>query len=211
MTTADEVTHEGPRVFAQGKGLWRTIAELYGYFVAAGLVLTLLGDASLTVSLAISIGCATVLSAWCLLVSRGGVRISRSEVRVGGWRGTTVVPGSEIAQVVHIKDLVAMGTIQGYVALLDRDGRPLWRSATNHWRPETVRVLVGTGQRRAVVPTMRSQDAARQWPHLLPWSLAHPMKAFWTTVVAMLVFFAVLAVVLHWLFSGPLAAAPATT
>ena len=37
---------------------------------------------------------------------------------------------AEIAEVVHIKDLQVMGTIKGYVALLDAQGAPLWRSTT---------------------------------------------------------------------------------
>lgn len=183
----DRLLHEAPRVFARGKGVWRTMAEVYSYFFVAGLVLPLVRDASFALSFAIAAVCATGFAAVLLVVSLGSIQITQDEVRVRSWRGTAVVRRSHIDEVVHVKDLIVMGTVEGYVALLDRDGRPLWRSVTNYWRPETVKALVGAGRRRSVVGTMPAQEAAQRWPGMLPWSLANATKAFMTTVVLGLV------------------------
>lgn len=201
----DTVVHEGRRVFAQGKGAWRVIAELYLSFGVAGGILTLTLDAPFGVALGIAGGMATLMALWILLVSRGRVQITSREVRVRSWHGTTVVPREQIAEAVHIKDLVVIGTIKGYVALLDASGAPLWRSASNLWSPQAVRALTKAGGRGSTVGQLTPEQVSQRWPRMLPWSLAHPRQAFWLTVVASIAVLGIFGLFFSWLFTGPLA------
>lgn len=181
-----DVIHEGDKVFAEGKSRWRTIAELYAYFAVAGLLLPFVRDASFAVSFAIAAVGATAFALLVLVISRGRLQITPTEVRVRRAVRTKVIPRDRIAEVVHVEHLVVLGTIKGYLALLDHTGEPLWRSATNAWRPETINALVVAGQRMSVVEEARPDELRTRWPRLLPWSLAHPVVAFWVTVLATL-------------------------
>lgn len=181
-----DIVHEGKRVFARGKGAWRTIGELWLYFVIAGLVLPLIRDASFALALTIAAIAATASSLGILMMARGRVQVTRSEVPVRRWVRTRVIPRPQIAEVVHIRRLHVMGMPAGYVALLDPAGAPLWRSSSEAWTPDTLGALARVGQRRVTLDEAGPAEVAQRWPRLLPWSLAHPWIAFWGTTVGLL-------------------------
>lgn len=182
----DEVIHEELRVFGNGKGKWRIIAELCGYFAVAGLIVPSLRDVSYVEALVITVIMIVAFSGFVLLVSRARVTVTRTEVRARGALRTTVIRRDRIAEAVHVKQLHVMGIPQGYLALLDDAGEPLWRTTTEKWTPRTLKVLTASGRRRTVLDEAGPAEIVGRWPRLLPWQLAHPMAAFWGTVVGLL-------------------------
>lgn len=191
-----DVIHEGNRVFAQGKGLGRTLLELYFYFAIAGLLLAWLRDASPVLVVVIAGGSATAFAIALALLSRGRVQVTPTEVRVRRVVRTTSIPQGRIAEVVVIRNFRMMGGFEGYLALLDQSGSPLWRSATNSWPPETIDALMAVGHRVSEEPELGPQEIRTRWPRLLPWSLAHPQLAFWWTILGCLAALGLLLVML---------------
>ena len=178
MTGDGQVLHEGRRVFAEGRGLWGTLAWLTGCVIVAGIVVFLTrDDATVPLVLALTAGAWALFAVWLVLLSRGRVRITPDQVRIRKVFGTQVVQRSSIAEVVHTDHLAVMGQ-RGYVALLDTQGRPLWRGPAQYWPPETVEALKDVGGRLTSEPVLTAPEARERWPQMLPWSLAHPRKAF---------------------------------
>lgn len=178
MTGDGQVLHDGRRVFAEGRGLWGTLAWLTGCFAFAAVVIVLTRD---DVDLPLLLGVAAVawalFAGWLVLLSRGRVQVTADQVRVRKAFGTQVVHRSSIAEVVHTDHLAVIGQ-SGYLALLDDQGRALWRGPAQYWPPETVEALKDVGGRLTSEPVLTAPEARERWPQMLPWSLAHPRKAF---------------------------------
>lgn len=172
------VLYEGRRVFAEGRGLWGTLAWVTGCFLFAGIVLILTrDDADMPLVLALTAGVWALFVMWLVLLSRGRVRITPDQIRIRKVLGTQVVQRSSIAEVVHTDHLAVMGQ-SGYVALLDAQGRPLWRGPAQYWPPETVEALKDVGGRLTSEPVLTAPEVRERWRQMLPWSLDHPRKAF---------------------------------
>lgn len=177
--------HEGRRVFAEGRGLGPSLAWLTGSFAFAGVFLAVIRDVEPLVVAVITLVSWAFFVVLALLHARGRVRITPSEVRIRGALGERVVPRHEIAEVVHTDNLQVMGT-NGYLALLDDRGEPLWRTSTKVWPEATLVELRSTGRRRTHLKSLSPQEARERWPRMLPVSLAYPLWAFSITFVTIL-------------------------
>lgn len=199
------IEHEGRLVMTVGRTPRTprrppaTIALLTLYFGVAVLVVPLVRDVTLVQGLTYAAPFWVLLVAFFLLLGYGRIRIMAGQVQVRTWRGTQRIPRRAIAQVVHVRDLLVAGVPAGYIALLDAEGKPLWRSSSNYWRPETIEALLGTGRERVELESLTPEQARTWWPHLLTWQLANSGKAA-LAAVAGVVLAVILAVVLIVLF-----------
>lgn len=175
--------HEAYRQFGNGETLARNLVTLAGGFFVAFLLLPFLRDATFVESGVISLVFFTAFAALMIVVSTNRVVVTPSQVRVRRAGRTTVIPRAEVAEVVHAKNLMVMGTIQGYVGILDHNGRARWRTPDNYWDVATIKALRAVAEKSTVVDVLTPEEARTRWPGLLPWSLARPVRAFWTTVL----------------------------
>lgn len=181
------MNQEHGRVFRDGKGPWRTIIELVAYFAVAGVILPFLRPASYAESFAIAVIGAAFFTLLILALSRSRMIVTAGEVQIRGLLQTQVIPRGQIAEVVHIRRLQVMGIPKGYLGLLDREGKPLWRTTTEKWPESGIDDLSHAGGQTTLVDEMGPKETSARWPQLLPWSLANPMKAFWGTFGIVLV------------------------
>ncbi len=184
--STEQVIYEAAWRPAHGKAIGRTVLELYFYFLLAAVIVLFTREVSIGTVLTMSVGLATVFAALLWLMSLGRVQVTPLGMRIRSWRGTKTVPREDMAHVVHVMSLEVVGSIEGYLAVLDHDGNPLWRSVDNYWDPKLVRTLGRIAAAVTTVPSLTPEEVRSRWPRLLPWVLAHPGWAMLATVVVML-------------------------
>lgn len=177
--------HEGKKTFG-GEGPGWLLAGVYGS-VGLGFAPLLIREAPFLATVAIYLGFAAVLIAFFVYLSRHRVLVTSTEVRVRDWGGQRVIPRGQIGEVVHIADFEAFASPKGYVALLDLNGAPLWRSATHPWTPATLEALGDAGRTRSLIGAMNYQQVHARWPRMLPWPLAHSRFALWAGMLGLVV------------------------
>lgn len=167
--------HEG-RLVMRGRRPGRLSLELAAYCVVGTILAALIRDIPPVVAVLIGLSTWGIGTVAIVLHGRGRVRITTDQVHIRTRGRTRTIPRHAIAQVVYVRHLVVIGA-QGYIALLDAAGKPLWRHPSQYWSPETIQALLGAGGQPVTVETLTPGQAQTYWPHLLTWQLRNPGKA----------------------------------